>query len=68
MGSCNKCLNNNWKFETKRDIHLDGKNYDKYVLAECIICGNEVEFGHKTLSMVDRYGKTRFKQVQNTKI
>ena len=61
MHPCDKCLNNKWKFETKRELHADGLNYDKWCLAECEVCGNEVEFGHKTLSTKTKYGTDRVK-------
>ena len=39
MFACNKCLENNWKYE-----YLEG-----YIRATCLICDNEVEFPSKKL-------------------
>lgn len=45
MTACQKCLENNWKIEKKRDS--DDDFIYKWVEAKCNICGNRVDFGHK---------------------
>ena len=47
MLPCDKCLENNWKFENKRDINKENKTCLKWVLATCKICSYEVEFAFK---------------------
>ena len=60
MRSCEKCLNNRWIFKTMRDVDDKSKTYTKWSLATCEICGHEVEFGHKELSLYNKFGKRRF--------
>lgn len=60
MHHCQKCLENNWEFKTKRDVNEKRGTYLKWAEATCKICGNEIEFGHKELGLIDRYGKRRF--------
>lgn len=59
MRPCEKCLENSWTFKTMRDVDEAKKTYIKWSLAVCI-CGHEVEFGHKELSLYDQNGKRRF--------
>lgn len=51
MYECQQCLNNNWTYK-----HIDG-----YVIATCLICGNEVEF-------LDRKGRNKRDNKQKTLI
>ena len=37
-----------WRFRKEREI-LDNGTQNKWVVATCDICGNEVEFGHKNI-------------------
>ena len=48
MYPCRKCLNNNWKFRKEREI-LDNGTQNKWIVATCNFCGEDVEFGHKNI-------------------
>ena len=47
MYPCQKCLENNWKFQNEREL-LPNNMQNVWTVATCKICGNQVEFGHKT--------------------
>ena len=49
MRHCDKCLENNWKFEVVEEI----------VRATCVLCGNEVEFATRERDDVWKTGKCR---------
>jgi len=61
MRPCEKCLENRWNIETRRGVNEEKKTYEKWAVATCELCGNEVEFGHKELSLYHKDGRLRFK-------
>lgn len=60
MRNCEKCLENSWEFKTIRDVNEEKQTYIKYCEATCNLCGHQVEFGHKELSLNKPYGGRRF--------
>ena len=58
MRPCEDCLENLWTLHTEREIFEADGYYNKWTVAICL-CGREIEFGHKKLSLYHASGKQR---------